>query len=101
MTGLLKTEISPKSVIFVTVLMVLKLTTKNVRLPWTHSTPLNDDKDATNVNATDEDATDEDARDEDATDEDGTDEDAMDADATDEEAMEEDATDEYATDEVH
>ena len=69
---------------------------KNVRLPWTHSTPLNDDKDATNVNATDEDATDEDARDEDATDEDETDEDA-----TDEEATEEDATDEYATDEVH
>ena len=31
---------------------------------------MNDDKDATNVNASDEDATDEDARDEDATDED-------------------------------
>ena len=51
----------------------LKFYLKNVRLPWTHSTPLNDDKDATDVNATDEDKTDEDARDEDAMDEDETD----------------------------
>ena len=61
-----------------------KPSVKNVRLPWTHSTPLNDDKDATDVNATDEDARDEDARDEDATDEDATDEDATDEDSTDE-----------------
>ena len=36
---------------------------KNVRLSWTHSTPLNDDKDATVEDAPDEDATDEDATD--------------------------------------
>ena len=64
-----------------------KPSVKNVRLPWTHSTPFNDYKDATDVNATDEDARDEDARDEDATHEDATDEDATDEDAIDEDGM--------------
>ena len=79
MTGAMITLLKKKNqIVHVQLIPKPDILFKNVRLPWTHSTPLNDDKDATDVNATDEDATDEDARDEDATHEETTEKDATD-----------------------